>query len=258
MRRWSRKVSLCWRRRVGSMNRYTSRISSPTGSCDSHRRSACDTPWCARCRAAVGARAVPGRIDPRCVDARDGADEMRWRHRRGFRGSFFSRAGPLNDMAMDSKGRCYVGNFGLRDGRGTALEPTAIIRVDPDGRCASLLTISFFRTGWCYPQTSGPFTSLRPTVVASPLSRCGRDGNLGLGGPGRTSDHPAPRFDIPDATTHLSVLPDGLTLDCGGALWVADAKGHGIARVVEGGQQTDFVDTAFAQCLRRSSRAVPT
>lgn len=151
--------------------------------------------------------------------------------------------GPLNDMAMDSKGRCYVGNFGLRDGRGTALEPTAIIRVDPDASVCIVADDVVFPNGMVLSadeQTLYVAETYRGRITAFAVRS---DGTLGERRTWADFGPPGAPLDIPAATKHLSVLPDGLTLDCGGALWVADAKGHGIARVVEGGQQTDFVDT---------------
>jgi sugar lactone lactonase YvrE len=48
---------------------------------------------------------------------------------------------------------------------------------------------------------------------------------------------------ITDAIEELAMLPDGLTLDVNGNLWVADAKGRGVSLFSEGGAVIDRVDT---------------
>jgi sugar lactone lactonase YvrE len=50
-------------------------------------------------------------------------------------------------------------------------------------------------------------------------------------------------MEIKNATAHLPILPDGLALDSEGAIWVADAKGHGISRVLPSGKTVEFVET---------------
>ena len=116
--------------------------------------------------------------------------------------------GVTNDMIVDRRGRAYVGNVGDRSGGTVA--PTVLLRVDPDGRV---------------------------TVAAARLSAfdVSEDGGLhhrrvwaSLGA---------------DPVTGKPVEPDGLALDAEGAIWVADANGHGVLRVAPGGQVLDAIDT---------------
>lgn len=46
-----------------------------------------------------------------------------------------------------------------------------------------------------------------------------------------------------DPVTGKRVEPDGLALDADGAIWVADANGHGVLRAAPGGQILDAIET---------------
>jgi sugar lactone lactonase YvrE len=152
--------------------------------------------------------------------------------------------GPGNDMTMDRAGRAYVGNFGLRGGTGTDLEPTALLCVDPDGSTTVVADDLIFPNGIVLSgdeRTLFVAETYRGRVTAFDVLE---EGSLG----GRrtwAAFGPSPvALEIKEATEQLPWLPDGLALDAEGALWVADAKGAGISRMVEGGQVVDYVDTS--------------
>src|SRR5947209_18186686 len=42
-------------------------------------------------------------------------------------------SGELNDMVVDASGRAFIGNFGFDLMAGAPVEPTVLLRVDPDG-----------------------------------------------------------------------------------------------------------------------------
>lgn len=148
--------------------------------------------------------------------------------------------GPANDMVVDSTGRAYIGNFGSPAGTDLAL--TSLIRVDPDGTTSIAATQLGFPNGAVL--TPDGHMLLAETFVGR-ISAFDVDPNGGLGNRrtwaqfGTAPDY----YDEERATKELTMLPDGIALDAQGMLWVADAKGHGIARVRQGGEVVDFIDT---------------
>ena len=151
--------------------------------------------------------------------------------------------GPANDMAMDREGRCYVGNFGLRGGQGTQLTPTQLLVVDPGGGVSVAADDVVFPNGIVLTadeRTLLVAETYRGRITAFDVVDGGRLGARRIWADFTMSEPP---LDVTGATEVLPVLPDGLCLDVEGALWVADAKGHGVARVEEGGRVLDFVET---------------
>lgn len=149
--------------------------------------------------------------------------------------------GPANDMVVDAVGRAYIGNFGSPLGSDIAL--TSLIRVDPDGTARAVASELGFPNG-AVVTPDGRSLLLAETFVGR-ISAFDVDAEGGLGGRrtwaqfGVAPDY----FDEERATRELPLLPDGMALDAEGMLWVADAKGHGVSRVREGGEVVDFVDT---------------
>lgn len=152
-------------------------------------------------------------------------------------------SGPANDMAIDAQNRCYVGNFGVIGGAGSELAKTDLIRVDADGSTAVAADDLVFPNGIVLSADARTLYVAETYLGRVTAFDVDDDGTLS----GRRSwaqfGDPHVPLEIDAATAALPVLPDGLTLDQEGALWVADAKGHGIARVREGGEELDFVET---------------
>jgi sugar lactone lactonase YvrE len=152
-------------------------------------------------------------------------------------------SGPANDLAIDGQNRCYVGNFGLVGGSGTELMKTDLIRVDPDGSTSVATNDLVFPNGIVL-SADGKSMYVAETYSGR-ITAFDVDVGGGLSGRRVWAQFGDPRvpLEINAATELLPVLPDGLALDQEGALWIADAKGRGIARVAEGGEQLDFVET---------------
>ncbi len=127
--------------------------------------------------------------------------------------------GPCNDMVVDGAGRAYVGNFGFDRHAGESERAAALVRVDPDGSARVAADGLMFPNG----------------AVITP------DGKRLI--VGETLGHRLTSFDI-GADGGLSgravfaqldgVWPDGICLDAEGAIWVADARGGRVVRVMEG------------------------
>lgn len=135
-----------------------------------------------------------------------------------------------NDMVVDASGNAYVGNFGFdlfTDGLdGAAPAKLALVRADGTAEVAA--------DGLMFPNGS----------VITP------DGSTLIVGETMGARYTA--YDIgPDATLSNSrtwatvdgFAPDGCTLDDAGGIWFADAVGARVARVIEGGEITDVIDT---------------
>jgi sugar lactone lactonase YvrE len=149
--------------------------------------------------------------------------------------------GPANDMVVDAAGRAYIGNFGSPPGDDLAF--TSLIRVDPDG------TARVAASGLGFPNgavlTPGGRSLLIAETFVGRISAFEVDANGGLGDRRTWAQFgAAPDYlDEERATRELAMLPDGMALDAEGMLWVADAKGHGVSRVRQGGEVVDYVDT---------------
>ena len=154
-----------------------------------------------------------------------------------------SISGPANDMAMDHLGRCYIGNFGLRGGEGTVLDVTEILLVDGAGSVSVVAEDVVFPNGMVLSADGRSLLVAETYRGRITVFDVHDDGSLGARRIWADFATSMPPMDTVAATATLPLLPDGIALDIEGALWVADAKGHGIARVEEGGCVLDFVET---------------
>lgn len=152
--------------------------------------------------------------------------------------------GVANDMIVLPSGWAFVGNFGNSDQDPDSLLPTDLVRVSPDGR-VDLADVSLvFPNGFVDTGTE--------LVVAETFA-----GRLTAfeyaedddGGPVLRTQRTWKQFgtpptflDIPRATAELEALPDGLTLDESGAIWVASSNGHLALRVSPEGELLESVD----------------
>jgi sugar lactone lactonase YvrE len=149
--------------------------------------------------------------------------------------------GHLNDMAIDAKGRAYVGNFGFDLMRGAPLESAALHRVDPDGTVTEVATDLWFPNGSVITKDNVLLVNetFGNRVSAFDVTDDGRLTNR------RTWAQFAPLPTDRDLekvlTQQTKVAPDGACLDAEGALWLADATGGRLLRVTEGGEITDEV-----------------
>jgi sugar lactone lactonase YvrE len=142
-----------------------------------------------------------------------------------------------NDMVVASDGRAYVGNFGFDlDGlySGTtpasAIAPTSVIRVDPDGTSSEAAAGVNFPNGMVVTEDGGTL------IVAE-----------SLGGSLKAFDHAA------DGTLSNKrqwaatpgVAPDGICLCEDNTVWVANALAAECVRVAEGGEIRERVATSL-------------
>ncbi|GIH28616.1 gluconolaconase [Acrocarpospora phusangensis] len=148
--------------------------------------------------------------------------------------------GHLNDMVVDAHGRAYVGNFGFDLMAGAPLEPTTLHRVDPDGRVTQVADDLWFPNGCA-------ITPDNVLVVVETFGNRVTAFDITDGGElvnrrtwAEFGPLPADREIVP-ALSQLSVAPDGACLDVKGGLWIADAIGDRLVRVIEGGTITDEI-----------------
>lgn len=151
--------------------------------------------------------------------------------------------GPANDMVVDDTGGAYVGSFGLRDPESTRMVATNLVRVEADGRVWAAASGIVFPNGVVI--TPDGATLLVAETFAARITAFDRDPDGSLSGRRVWADFgDGTEYDDLDlATAGQPVLPDGMTLDAEGCVWMADAKGHGAVRVREGGEVLDRVDT---------------
>lgn len=131
-----------------------------------------------------------------------------------------------NDLLVDPKGRCYVGNFGYDLHAGEPVSNAEIILVSPGGEPEIVSNTVIFPNGMVItPDTSSLIVA---ETFASRLSRFSiqADGRLGKR----------------ELWADLgSALPDGICLDQEGAVWVACPNTGDVIRVEQGGALTDCV-----------------
>ena len=148
--------------------------------------------------------------------------------------------GHPNDMVVDDQGRAFVGNFGFDLMSGADIVPTVLLRVDPDGAVTTVADDLWFPNGSVITEDGVLLVdeTFGNRVTAFDLTDDGRLTNRRVWaefGPlptDRTLEHTLPA---------LAVAGDGACLDAEGALWIADATGGRLVRVVEGGTITDEI-----------------
>ncbi|MDH6291994.1 SMP-30/gluconolactonase/LRE family protein [Rhodococcus opacus] len=149
----------------------------------------------------------------------------------------------LNDMLVDDAGRAYVGSFGFDLMSGAPMQTSNIVLVNPDG------SAQVAAEGLAFPNGM-TFVDGGSTLVVSE-SFGNRLGGFSVSATGELSEPrawasfgPAPTSsDITEVLGAVSVLPDGICTADDNTVWVADAVGHRVIRVAEGGSIVDQVTT---------------
>lgn len=148
-------------------------------------------------------------------------------------------AGPTNDMVVDRLGRAYVGNFGHPD----ELQPTEIVRIDPDGTTSIAAKDVSFPNGACITPDGKTFLLAETFISRISAFEIADDGSLVKRRAWAKFAEPIETRSLREAASMMPILPDGICLDADGCLWVACAKGDGAYRVSEGGQIIEKVET---------------
>ena len=147
--------------------------------------------------------------------------------------------GLANDMWVDAAGRAYIGN----DGQLNPLEPTVLVRCDPDG------AVVVAATDVVTP--NGVVVSPDGKLLLLAESFAGRISAWDVRSDGSLVDRrvwanfgmPRTARNVAEARKHTLMITDGITLNASGQLWVADAAGSGVWCIAEGGSVVDHVDT---------------
>ncbi|MEP9381617.1 SMP-30/gluconolactonase/LRE family protein [Nocardioides cheoyonin] len=143
-------------------------------------------------------------------------------------------SGHPNDMVVDRSGRAYVGEFGFDLMAGAPVEPARLLCVEPDGSVSVAAEEMLFPNGsviiddatLLVDETFGNRITAFDIAADGTLTNRRTWAEFGLA--------PTER-DLEKALAELVVAPDGCALDAEGALWVADALGNRVLRVLEGG-----------------------
>ena len=148
--------------------------------------------------------------------------------------------GELNDMVVDQQGRAFVGNFGFDLMAGAPVEPTVLLRVDPEGSVAQVADDLWFPNGSVITDDGVLLVdeTFGNRITAFDITADGSLENRRVWA--SFGELPTDR-DLQTALGQLVVGPDGCGLDAEGALWVADALGGRAIRVREGGEIAEEV-----------------
>lgn len=156
--------------------------------------------------------------------------------------------GHLNDMLVDGAGRAYVGSFGFDLMGGAPLATSSLFRVDPDGSVVEAADGLFFPNA---VNLTADGTLLVNETIGNRVTAfdVAADGALSER---RTWAEFAPTptasaFD--EVLAQVVVAPDGGGIDRDGGLWVADALGGKVLRLVDGAVDRELIfDTGVFAC----------
>lgn len=147
--------------------------------------------------------------------------------------------GVANDMWVDATGRAYIGNDGPLD----PLDSTVIVCVDPDGSVRVVARDVLTPNGIVLTPDGRRLVAAESFAGRVSVWTVEEDGALtdrrvwaDFGAPVRAGS-------LADARRQALMIPDGITLNAAGRLWVADAAGSGVWCLEEGGRIVDHVDT---------------
>jgi sugar lactone lactonase YvrE len=131
-----------------------------------------------------------------------------------------------NDMVVDAKGRCYIGNFGFDLISGASRKPAELIMVSENG------TASIVADDLQFPNGTVITPDGRTLIVAE--SMAARLTAFDIDQHGALSNRRV-WAQMDDA------LPDGICLDEDGGIWVASPISNECLRLTEGGAVTDRI-----------------
>ena len=151
--------------------------------------------------------------------------------------------GHANDMVVDRLGNAYVGNFGFDLMGGAPVSTAQLARVTPDGQVTAVAD------GLCFPNgamiTPDGTTLIVAETFGNRLSAftIAADGSLGPRRDWATFGVVPEGQRLQEVMPQIKMAPDGAALDAEGAVWAADALGHRVLRVGEGGKVLQEIST---------------
>jgi sugar lactone lactonase YvrE len=131
-----------------------------------------------------------------------------------------------NDLVVDAAGRAYVSSFGFDLVGGAPVEPTGLVRVDPDGTASVVADDLRFPNGMALPDDGRTLVVAETHGARLTAFDVADDGSLS----GRRVFAETP-----------GLAPDGICLDADGHVWFATARTAEVLRVREGGEVTGRV-----------------
>ena len=148
--------------------------------------------------------------------------------------------GHPNDMVVDAEGRAFLGDFGFDLMGGAPIEPTGLLRVDPDGTVTRVADELWFPNGSVLTDDGVLLVdeTFGNRVSAFDVLPDGSLANRRVWA--RFAGLPTSRA-LAEALPQLVVAADGCGLDAEGALWIADAAHGRAVRVRPGGEIVDEV-----------------
>ncbi|MDT5095067.1 MAG: hypothetical protein QOH60_4430 [Mycobacterium sp.] len=135
----------------------------------------------------------------------------------------------INDMLVDDAGYAFISQFGSDFFNAEPFRPAALLRVDPDGSAHEVVDGLKFANGIVV-------TADRKTLVVAE-SAGARLFGFSLGSDGELSDQRV-WAGLPEGD-----FPDGICIDAEDAIWFSSPTSRRFARVREGGEITDVIDT---------------
>lgn len=145
-----------------------------------------------------------------------------------------------NDMTVDLRGRAWVGNFGFdldaeMRARGApsviADHPkTTLVRIDPDG------TVTVAAEGMSFPNGTVITPDGETLIIGETLG--GRLTSFTIRADGSLTDRRIWAETIPR-------VPDGICLDAGGGIWIANPIAPECVRIAAGGAVLEVIDTGM-------------
>ena len=160
--------------------------------------------------------------------------------------AYLDRLGGLNcnDMVVDKRGRAYIGHIGFDLWGGQAFAPASIIMVTPDGNARVVADEMACPNGMVITPDG------HTLIVAESWGSCLTAFDIEIDGSltgrrvwahlGKAPPHNIGSMAEPASLG--SVVPDGMCLDDGGAVWVANPFGKEVLHVREGGEVTHRIE----------------
>lgn len=136
---------------------------------------------------------------------------------------------PFNDLIVDGQGRAYVGNFGFDFWAGEDVCTSIIVRIDPDGSAHQAAEDLLFPNGMVVSPDGRTLIVAESYGARLTAFDIAVDGSLS----GRR----------PFAQLSDGSVPDGITLDAQGAVWMASPTTKACLRVLPGGEIAQRIDT---------------